>query len=305
MRSLFFNERRMRSGWRLLLFTVLLFGVSSLLFAPIYFALYGPSQSGEEGGTLRGLLLNGLLILPLLLTSFLMTRYVDNRPFSSLGLGSGLQALRQFFVGALLGALMISIFFATAYGLGWLKLTSQSPTAAGTLKALFSYALGLLGAAVFEELLSKGYLFQTLLEGVGVYPTVFLTSVAFSLLHIDNPHITLLGIINLGVAGVLFAVAYLRTRALWLPIGLHFAWNFFQYSYGLPISGITFSDALLKVELTGPDYLTGGAFGPEGSLITTLIFAIATSFLILSKRIKPDERMAKLWENYLYYRAVI
>lgn len=294
----------MRSGWRLLLFIVLL-GLSSLLFAPILLASYESPQSVGDAGTLRGLLLNGLLILPLVLASFLMTRYVDHRPFISLGLGSGLQALNQFLMGAFFGTVMISLFFVAAYGLGWLKLSPQSFGVPGTLKTLSLYALGLLGAAAFEELLSKAYLFQTLLEGVGVYPTVFLTSVGFSLLHIDNPHITLLGLINLGLAGILFAVAYLRTRALWLPVGLHFAWNFFQYIYGLPISGIKFADGLLKVELAGPPHLTGGAFGPEGSLLTTLIFAIATGFLMLSKRIKPDERMARLWENYLYYRAVI
>jgi len=289
----------MRSGWRLLLFIVLLFGVSSLLFAPIFSAFYESPQTDKK------LLLNGLLILPLLLASFLMTRYVDNRPFVTLGLGSGLQALRQFLIGVFLGGLMISIFFVTAYGLGWLRLSPQSFSVHGTLKTLSLYTLGFLGAAAFEELLSKAYLFQTLLEGIGVYPTVFLTSVAFSLLHIENPHITLLGLINLGLAGVLFAVAYLRTRSLWLPMGLHFAWNFFQYSYGFSISGITFPEALLKVEPAGPDYITGGAFGPEGSLLTTLIFSIATGFLILSKRIKPDERMAKLWEDHLYYRGVL
>lgn len=295
----------MRSGWRLLLFIVLLFGVSSLLFAPIFFAFYELAHPVGDAGTLRGLSLNGLLIFPLALASFLMTRYVDNRPFISLGLGSGLQALNQFLMGAFFGTVMISTFFVTAYGLGWLRLPPQSFGVPGTLKTLSLYALGFLGAAVFEELLSKGYLFQTLLEGVGLYPTVFLTSLAFSLLHIDNPHITLLGLINLGLAGALFAIAYLRTRSLWLPIGLHFAWNFFQHIYGLPISGITFADGLLKVELAGPQHLTGGAFGPEGSLLSTLIFAIAAGFLILSKKIKPDEHMAKLWEDHLYYRGVI
>lgn len=304
MRWLFFNERRLRSGWRLLLFIMLLFGLS-FFFASIFFASYEPPQSANEAGTLQTLLLNGLFILPLLLASLLMTRYVDGRPLISLGLGLGLQTLRQFFIGALLGALMISSFFVIALGLGWLKVSPQNLSVTDTLKTLSLYALGLLGAAVFEELLSKGYVFQTLLEGVGVYSTVFLTSVAFSLLHMGNPHMTLLGLINLGLAGVLFAVAYLRTRALWLPMGLHFTWNFFQYGFGLPISGIEFPDSPLKVELTGPLYLTGGAFGPEGGLITTAIFAITIDFLMLSKKLKPEERMAKLWADHLYYRGVI
>lgn len=294
----------MRSGWRLLLFIVLLFGLSSLFFTPILF-FYEPPSSGDEAGTLQMLLLNSLFILPLLLASFLMTRYVDNRPLISLGFGFGLRLLRQFFIGALLGALMISSFFLIALGLGWLKLSPQSLNATDMLKTLLLYALGFLGAAIFEKLLFKGYLFQTLLEGVGVYSTVFLTSVAFSLLHINNPHITLLGLINLGLAGVLFAVAHLRTRALWLPIGLHFAWNFLQYIYGWPISGFRFPDSPLKAEPIGPEYLTGGAFGPEGSLLTTLIFSIAIGFMILSKRLKPDEHMAKLWEEHVYYRGVI
>jgi len=97
--------------------------------------------------------------------------------------------------------------------------------------------------------------------------------------HLANPNWSLLAIVNLTVGGVFLAFAYLRTRQLWLPIGIHIGWNFFQGPvFGFPVSG-TDSFTLINHTVNGPELLTGGAFGPEAGLINLLIVAIGAALI--------------------------
>lgn len=302
MLTIFFNKRRMRAGWRIVIFAGLLLFLFSLFSIPVLskFPNLGEPLAQDLPGQ-QLLLLNGYLLLPLILASLVMAKYVDRRPFASLGFGFCRYLLRELFSGVLLGFLMISIFFLFEISTGLIQAGWAGQNLVQLVKNLALCLLGFLGAAAFEEILFRGYAFQTLIEGIGIYPSLFLLSIIFSLWHNANPHITLLGLVNIGLAGLLLSTAYLKAKSLWFPIGVHFSWNFFQSSiYSLPVSGLGFSAKLLEVEPTGPQYLTGGSFGPEGSFITTIIFCAAIALILFYKRVKPDEKMETLWNEHIY-----
>ncbi|MCS7475623.1 lysostaphin resistance A-like protein [Umezawaea endophytica] len=163
-------------------------------------------------------------------------------------------------------------------------------------------ALGLFGlmtaAAVTEELLFRGVLFRLIEERLGTWISLLLTGVAFGLLHLFNPDASLWGAISIAVAaGFMLAACYAATRTLWVPIGLHFGWNFALGGvFGVAVSGNGESDGLLDATTSGPDLITGGAFGPEGSVYTVLAGVVLTLvFLRMAHRrghIVPRRRRA-------------
>jgi hypothetical protein len=150
-------------------------------------------------------------------------------------------------------------------------------------------------AAINEEATFRGYPFQRLVESITPASAIALTSALFGLMHLKNPHHTAISTVNTMLVGVPLAIAYLRTRSLWMPIGIHFIWNFLMgFVMGLPVSGITFPARVLQAEVHGAVWLTGGDYGPEGGLMATLIILLATVYVTLSKRIYTSEEMNAL-----------
>ncbi|MCR4404130.1 MAG: CPBP family intramembrane metalloprotease [Candidatus Acetothermia bacterium] len=296
MRSIFFNPRRLRPGWRLLLFIALLFVLMEVFTLPVSLLWPELAEPALSATDTRALLLDGYFLLPLLLASWLMARYIDRRPFASLGLNPRKPWAKEFLTGAGLGLAMGAAYLGASALLGGVSLRLGSTST----RELALLILGFLLAAGFEETLFHGYGFQTLIEGLGAYPALFLISVFFSLAHRSNPGISLVGLINIGLAGLLLALGYLRTRALGLPIGIHFAWNLFQIVFSLPVSGLAFASGPLRAELRGDPLLTGGGFGPEGGLIATAVFAGAVAFLALSRQIRPSPLSEALWKEHLH-----
>ncbi|MEU6739756.1 CPBP family intramembrane glutamic endopeptidase [Streptosporangium sandarakinum] len=143
-------------------------------------------------------------------------------------------------------------------------------------------ALGLLGfmaaAAATEELLFRGILFRIVEERIGTWPALTLTALLFGLSHLFNPHADLWGAIAIAIeAGGMLAAAYAATRTLWVPIGVHFGWNFAAAGiFGTEVSGNGATQGLLHGVTSGPALLTGGAFGPEASL-----YAVVAGLLLM------------------------
>ncbi|GAA4095748.1 CPBP family intramembrane glutamic endopeptidase [Actinomadura miaoliensis] len=132
-------------------------------------------------------------------------------------------------------------------------------------------AAGLAGfmaaAAVTEELLFRGVLFRIIEERIGTWLALSLTGLLFGLSHLTNPHASLWGAIAIAIeAGGMLAAAYAATRNLWVPIGLHFGWNFAAAGiFSTEVSGNGATEGLLRGETSGPALFTGGEFGPEAS----------------------------------------
>jgi hypothetical protein len=125
----------------------------------------------------------------------------------------------------------------------------------------------LLTGSLAEELMFRGYPFQRLVEAIGAGGAILVFSILFGLVHLMNPGANPWGLLNTVVIGVALSVAYLRTRALWLPWGIHFAWNAtLGLVFGLPVSGIRLFNVALRTTAAGPNWLTGGTYGLEASL---------------------------------------
>jgi membrane protease YdiL (CAAX protease family) len=154
-----------------------------------------------------------------------------------------------------------------------------------------SGALGLVGlmaaAAVTEELIFRGVLFRIVEERTGTWLALALTGILFGLIHLANADATLWGAIAIAIeAGGMLAAAYAATRSLWLPIGLHFGWNFAAAGiFGTAVSGTGEPQGLLDAVTSGPLLLTGGAFGPEASAYSVVFGLILTIvFMRLARR---------------------
>jgi len=146
-----------------------------------------------------------------------------------------------------------------------------------------------------EEVLFRGILFRWIEEFAGSWAALVVTSVLFGLAHIMNPNASWFSSFTIAVeAGVLLGGAYMLTRSLWMPIGLHAAWNFAQgYIFDVPVSGVD-QEGLVQAQLSGPELLSGGAFGLEASLIA-LVIATAAGVWLVYLAIKRGELMRPWW----------
>ncbi len=144
-----------------------------------------------------------------------------------------------------------------------------------------------ISSAAFEEILFRGIIFRLLEESIGSIFALFISALIFGALHLLNENSTLFSALSIAVeAGILLAAAYIYSRNLWLPIFLHFGWNFFESGiFGVANSGNEVSTSLFTSKLSGPEFLTGGAFGPENSIQAVVLGLIAALiFLSAAKR---------------------
>jgi len=229
---------------------------------------------------------------PLLLLSVIFVRFLDRQKFSSMGLSFAQGWFRQLALGAGLGLalqLLILAIFAATHSVHY---------SAGTAYNLHFWKNVALNVGLFfiaatvEELLFRGYAFQRFIEAFGVGGAVALTSVIFGLAHGGNPGAQVLSIFNTVLAGVLLALAYVRTRSMWMQIGLHCSWNFFMVTVvSLPVSGLSIGPTLFVAQNTGPAWLTGGSYGPEGGIGVTVISLVGIAWLILTRRLSPSHSL--------------
>ncbi len=196
---------------------------------------------------------------------------------------SGARAVPEVALGLGLGFVMVGAAIATLAAVGGYELTRVNP---------WSFALVVpLGEMVFvgvlEELLFRGLLFRITERALGTWPALLLSSVLFGLAHIPGASATVLAIAVTGVAGVMLTAAYLVTRRLWLAIGIHIGWNYTLGTvWSIAVSGHPARQGLLTGQLSGPDWLTGGAYGLEGSVVTLGVLLIATALLLRRAAVK-------------------
>ena len=136
-------------------------------------------------------------------------------------------------------------------------------------KVLLSIVL-FMGVSVFEEIIFRGYVLKNLLESFNPYAALFVSSLFFSLIHGANPNVTLLGLSNIFLAGIFLGASYVFTKNLWFPIALHFSWNFFQAMFGFKVSGLD-SYSIIKFDIIENNYINGGEFGFESSVLSLII----------------------------------
>lgn len=220
------------------------------------------------------LLLANLCSAAVLLAVYaLMVRLLERRSATELNLRRGLALLP---IGAALGAALMGTVYLVLWAIGDAHFATGTgwDGLGGSLVAMFA-------AAVLEELAMRAVLFRLIEQASGTAVGVLVSAVVFGLLHAINPGATAIDVAAVAIeAGVGLALAYALTRNLWLTIGLHAAWNFTEGSvFGAQVSGGTDPHSLFRATLTGPDLLTGGAFGPEGSIVAIALFVVFSAIL--------------------------
>src|ERR1700733_7641956 len=206
------------------------------------------------------------------LANAITVRIYERGQLSALGLGWGNSSSREFLLGAgsgAAGACLVMLLPVAAGAASFEKVPGSEHLWASL--AFVSFVL-LFGAAG-EEMLFHGYAFQLLVRRLGAFATILPSSVLFGLAHMGNQNVTALGSLNTIAWGGLLGYAFLRTNALWLPIGLHFGWNFMLPLFGANLSGFTMGVTGYALHWTASDLWSGGAYGPEGSLLTTVVVA--------------------------------
>lgn len=305
MNIIFKNQfKEFRAGWQILFF-VLTFGLTTAATTvPLVQLLNVKDMFSLSAASLLGVLLATLLV----------TRFINRKPFVAIGLAVNKHTMKELGIGCLAGWLMMTGIFGIEYALGYVKVVASELAFANALQAFFISIVFFGVAAMFEEVLFRGYLFQTLVRGIRFIPSVVVMGILFSFAHLTNPNANAFGLINTVLVSVLFCYAYLRTRGLWLPFGIHFAWNFAQTTlYGYPTSGVHFSDyELTKLTQFGSEWITGGAYGPEGGVLATMMILLCGIYVYFSETLQPfpgivtlereEERLQLQWFESLAYR---
>ena len=210
--------------------------------------------------------------------TYLFMRIWNGVTFEEIGFRNPEKALNRFLFGIFLGFCIISSFFAFFYCFGYVKLLGfvKPPKISIILQEILISLI----LVYNEELIFRGYMLNTARKS-GLWYSLLITSLTFGIAHLSNPNINILAILGLTVAGFLLAASFLIYDEIWVPIGLHFMWNLAEEKiFGFPLSGLDPKSWLFSVKLTGPEWITGGNFGPEGGLIPILIELLAILVII-------------------------
>jgi hypothetical protein len=236
----------------------------------------------------RGVVLAGINLALVLLAYKLVIVRLGERPRDDLPTHN---ALRDLGFGLGGGIALFSIAVAIAAALGVYRIVGWGNASALLLDLV---AVGIV-PALLEEILFRGVLFRWIEEFGGSWAALVVTAALFGLVHISNPGATWFSSFAVAVeAGLLLGGAYMLTRTLWMPIGLHAAWNFTQGGiFGVPVSGHA-SHGLVQATLTGPALLSGGVFGLEASLIALAVCTAAGLWLVMLA-VKRRQLMQPWW----------
>lgn len=273
------DEDRLRAGWRVLniiAFTAMLIMMAQLIVSAI---LGGFSNEPVERMFSRSVMIALVGTAGL----YLGRKKIDKRSFLSLGLTFELSDLKDFGLGLMISAVMVIAFFTAQLGLGLIEITditlgTENGLSFTNIISIFIGA-GLL-AAWFDELFYRGIIYQNLEEGFGMIAAVGLSCLLYGLVHILTSDATYVSVlIIIGLSG-LSLISYLRTRKLWLSIGLNASWSFFFIALGYRTDENSLHGAIEHSTLE-PNWLSGGPLGPEGGLLIAPIILLAMATILL------------------------
>jgi len=202
----------------------------------------------------------------------LMIGWLERRPVVELARRPGLTL-------AMIGFAIGTLLFCAVVALIWLTGGVESAAPGGKTHLIASMAAAAM-ASSSEELLFRGVLLRIVERKTGTLIALLSSALLFGLAHLANPDATIVSVLAIAIeAGLLLGLAYVASRNLWFPIGMHFAWNFTQGSiFGLSSSGPT-QHGLVSMEFSGPDWITGGSLGAETSVISVVLcLAVAILF---------------------------
>lgn len=272
LRTIFFDRHhRLRNGWWVLIFIAFI-ALTRLVHKPVVDVLKDLAVHEAWRQPLPALFA--------LLATWACTR-LRRQPLSSVGFQMDRRWMKEMAGGTVLGIAAMLLAATMIWAAGGVRFELDPARSIGALGyGLYVFFF----AALLEEILFRGFVFQRLLDGIGVWGAQLTLAVLFALAHWSNPGMEgatrLWASIDIGLAAVLLGLAYVRTRSLALPLGLHLGWNWAQgYVLGFGVSGFDHSGWLQPVFNGKPTWLSGGEFGPEASVLGVLTDLIMIGLL--------------------------
>jgi len=288
------NKNQVRAGWEILFvmisymfFSVVISAITGMI-SVIFIAKNVPIEqipntinNFMQANPLGILLTQVMDFIALIIVLTITIKAINKKKFSDFGFASIRKNYKNLLLGLLLGAISMTIIFFILLFTKNIKLEGSLGKPKFSSYTFYGLILFII-VGIKEELLSRGYCI-TLLNNHMKKPwlSIIISSIIFSAMHFFNPNVKILGLFNIVLVGILFGYMFVKTKNLWMPIGYHITWNYFQGNiFGFPVSG-TDPHGIYTIKEVNDNILTGGAFGPEAGIITTII--IITGMIVVYK----------------------
>lgn len=289
----FFNDRGLRAGWRLLIFAAIVRVASWLLGGALGLLIglmHGPSFPISTTSPFWIGLGEMLILLSVVLATWIMAR-IEQRPLGTYGLPLQRSAFSRFLVGyAFWGFLPLTLVLGIMRALGVFYFGKPALSPQEALPWALAWAVVFLLVGLFEEYSFRGYALYTLADGVGFWPAAIILALVFGSVHMTNSGESYIGILGTISFALLASTMLRRTGNLWLAVGAHAGWDWAQsFFYGVSDSGLRAAGHFFNPPSPqGPVWLSGGSVGPEGSIVVLSILALMAIAVVLCYKPETD-----------------
>lgn len=253
-----------------LIFTFILFGIPAfILISYIHDEPLSEFLPAGRNNISFLILYQATTLAGVTLMTFLFRKYIDGKKPVTLGFQL-FHVKKHLFLGLITGFVIISLGFSILYFSGHLSIQQVNFDP----YYLFLNVILFVMVSWIEELSFRGYILNNLMDSLNPYTALFISALLFALFHIFNTGMSVIGFTNLVLAGILLGIVYIHTKTIWFALSLHFSWNFFQGPvFGFPVSGIE-TTGFIQLQTEGAEFISGGNFGLEGSLVSSLLLIL-------------------------------
>ena len=213
-----------------------------------------------------------------IISCIIIWKIFEKKKINKMGITSIKNGYKELGIGLILGAITMSIVAISIIAIGNVKLVNSISKPQISISLLYGL-ISFIFVGFGEEILSRGYIMSVLKQTRNIWLILIGPALIFAALHLGNEGIDVLSFINLFLVGVLFAYMFMKSKNIWMPIGYHITWNYFQgYIWGFGVSGVSVN-GLYKIENVTNNIINGGEFGPEGGIIVTIVTCLMFIFV--------------------------
>jgi len=271
--------------WAIILSLLFMYGgslIGSIATVPLYLILKNAPLFFNNQDLLL-LLINLFSFSFIALLVFLRVKFIEKRNLSFIGFNKN-NWLKKYSLGFLIGILMMSIVVLILLPFGHITVEKNplQPVGIASISSILVILLGWIIQGATEEIVTRGWLLNVLRTKYNIGFGLLVSSTLFGLMHLANPNINYIAVINIILVGIFYGLYVIKTNDLWAVCGMHSAWNFAQGNiFGFEVSGLNVSvGSLIDLNLVGNDFVTGGIFGPEAGIVATFVLFLSIVILL-------------------------
>ena len=271
--------------WAIILSLIFMYGgslIGSLATVPLYLALSNvPLFFNNQD--LLSLLITLFSFAFISLLVFFRVKVIEKRSLSSIGFNKN-NWLKKYSLGFLIGLVMMSIIVLILLLFGYITVEKNpiQPVGVSAISSVLVILFGWIIQGATEEIVTRGWLLNVLSSKYNIGFGLLISSTLFGLMHLTNPNVNYIAVINIILVGLFYGLYVIKTNDLWAVCGMHSAWNFAQGNiFGFEVSGLDISvGTLIDLNLVENDFITGGVFGPEASIVATFVLLLSIIILL-------------------------